>query len=122
MIRVTESSRNTLLPSRRRPCPTTISHPLPATVISGHPDTGPGVDTAITGYPAHGWRLRTRALSGPQATGDTGTIPTGFTLVIGASTSDTMAVSITALGTSATATKAAIGVAATSTTTAPSTI
>jgi hypothetical protein len=122
MIRGTESSRNTPLPSRHRHCPTTTSPLLPATATCGRPDTGPGVHTAITGCPARGWRLRMRGRSGRPATGATGITIMGFTPVTGASTSATMAASITALVTLALATRAATGAAATSTTTAPSII
>ena len=120
-IQVTESSLNTPLPSRLRPCPTTTSRRFPATTISGRPATGPGLRTATTGCPAHGSRLPTRARSGPPATGATGMASTGFTLATGASTSATMAASTTASVTLASATRAVTGAAATSTTTAPTT-
>ena len=60
------------MPSRLRLCPTTTSRRIPATTISGPPATGPGLRTAITGCPAHGLRLLTRAHSGRPATGATG--------------------------------------------------
>jgi hypothetical protein len=66
------------MPSRLRPCPTTTSRRRPATTISGRPATGPGLQTAITGCPAHGLRLPTRAHSGPPATGATGITLYGF--------------------------------------------
>jgi hypothetical protein len=122
IIRVTESSRNIALLSRRRHCPNTTSRRLPATAISGRPDIGPGAQRVIIGFPAHGWRLPTRALSGLPATGATGITPTDITPATGASTSVTMAASITALAIPDTATRAATGVAATSTTTAQSTM
>jgi hypothetical protein len=121
MIRVTESSRNTQHPSRLRLCSTTTSRTIPATTTSGRPATGPGLRTAITGYPAPGLRLLTRARSGRPATGATGITPTGFTPATGASTSATMAASTTDLATPATATRAATGAVDTSTTTARST-
>ena len=98
MIRVTANSRMPTLLSRLRPCPTTNSHILPATTISGHPATGPGRPRAISGCPAPGLRLPTRAHFGRQATGASITTATAFTAATGADMSATMAASTTVLG------------------------
>ena len=117
MIRVTDSSRLPMLPNRRRLCPTTISRRLPATTISGRPVIGPGLRRAITGYPARGLKLPTRAHFGPPGTGAFGITVMAFTAAIGAGTSATMAASTTASAISASAMRAVIGVVDTSTTT-----
>ena len=76
----------------------------------------------ITGFPAAGLRLPTRARFGRPATGASGITATDSTAATGGRTSATMAASITASVMSAWATRAVIGGAGTSITTAQSTM
>ena len=93
----------------------------PGDDLSGRPATGRGLQTAITGFPAHGSKRLTRVRSGPPATGAIGITPMAITPAIGASTLATTAESTTALATPDTATRVVTGAEVTSTTTARST-
>ena len=116
-ILVMDKSRQNTHPNHRHPCLITISRRLPAMTLSGRQAIGPGLLSGFTGCPARGWRLPTRAHSGPQDTGASLITATAFTAAIGAGMSATMAALTTVSATSASAMRAVTGAVATSTTT-----
>jgi hypothetical protein len=61
--------------------------------------TGPGVMTAITGYPGHGFRLHMREPSGLRRGGAGKAATIAFMMATGAIKSGTTAASITAMAT-----------------------
>ncbi len=121
MIRAMASNRMPMLLNHLLLCPTTISRMLPVKAIYGRPAIGLGVRRAITGYLGHGLRRRTKEHFGRRVIGAFGITATAFTAATGVDMLATMAASTTALAILASATRAAIGVAAISTTTARST-
>ncbi len=121
IIRIPITASRICMPrSLRRSCRNIRNRSAPAMDTCGRPATGASARKAITGFPARGRIRRRPATCGLPAIGDMLAADTAITTDIGDATSATTAASIMVLDTSAWATRADIGTAIVSTTTAPS--